>query len=161
MCDFKCCMENSNMFKSCRGPALKATLLKQFSFRKISLSEMMFQHLNIFFEIADKLREMKVEIADDLLSFLLLYGVPETFKIFWCAIEWRYELLKPESLKIKILEEWELRKGKTAQDSQNTFFIENKRSCQEQKEMKNEEKKSNWKKLKKGNKGSMILTIYK
>lgn len=70
------------MFKNCRGPALKATLLKQFSFRKMSVSEMMFQHLNIFFEIVDKLREMKVEIVDDLLSFLLVYGVPETFKNF-------------------------------------------------------------------------------
>lgn len=70
---------NSEIFKNRGGPALNTSLLKQFLFRKMSVSETI-EHLNIFFEIVDKLREMEVEIADDLLSFLLHYDVLENFK---------------------------------------------------------------------------------
>lgn len=124
-----------------KGPAKKATLLKQLLFRKMSANESMSDHLNIFFDIVDKLREMEINIADDLLSILLLYSVPDNFENFRCAIECRDELPKPESLKIKMLEEWEARKGKISRESQNAFYSENRKFYQEQK--KNEKWKVN------------------
>lgn len=42
-----------------------ATLLKQLMFRKVYVNETMSEHLNIFFEIADELREMEIDITDD------------------------------------------------------------------------------------------------
>jgi len=88
-----------------KGPAKKATLLKQLLFKKMTDSENMAEHLNIFFEIVDKLHEMDIEVVDNLLSILLLYSIPESFENFRCAIESRDELPKPEVLKIKLLEE--------------------------------------------------------
>lgn len=41
-----------------------------------------------------------------------------------CAVGSRDELPKPDSLKIKILEECEARKRKTSHDSQNAYYIE-------------------------------------
>lgn len=38
------------------------------------------QHLDVFFDVKDKLDEMDIVVNDDLLSFLLLDSVPETFE---------------------------------------------------------------------------------
>lgn len=62
-----------------------------------------------------------------MLPILLFYSVPENFENFRCAIELRDELTKPDSLKIKILEEWEARKGKTIYNSQNAYYIKSKK----------------------------------
>ena len=55
---------------------------------------------NIFFDIVDKLKEMDIEVADDFLSILLLYSIPENYENFWCAIEVRDVLPKPDALKL-------------------------------------------------------------
>jgi hypothetical protein len=99
----------------------------------------MSDHLNGVFEIIEKLREMDIEIADDLLSILLLYIVPENFENFRCAIEYRDELPKPEALKIKMLEEWEARNGKS-DVSQGAYFTKYKKNFQ------NQTRNENWKK---------------
>lgn len=112
----------------------KAILSKQLLFRKISINETLFEYLNIFFKTVDKLKEMEIEIADNLLLILLLYNVPKSLEKFRCVIKSRDELPKPDSLKVKMLEKWEAKKEKPNQDSQNIYYTENKRSNQEQKE---------------------------
>jgi len=53
---------------------------------------------------------MKIEINSDLLSVMLLRSLPESYENFRCAIASRDELPKPETLRVKILEEYETRK---------------------------------------------------
>ena len=92
------------------------------------------EHINIFFDIMDKLKEMDMEVADDLLLILLLYRTPENNENFRCAIEAQDELPKPDALKIQLLEEWETRKGKGYPQHQNAYnSSESKQNFQEQK----------------------------
>ncbi|GBL98971.1 hypothetical protein AVEN_227489-1 [Araneus ventricosus] len=88
-----------NIYES-KGPARKATLLKQLLFTKMSDSNNMNEHINEFFMLVDKLKEMEIEIANDLLTILLLYSIPESYENFRIAIESRDELPSPETLKI-------------------------------------------------------------
>ncbi|KFM63289.1 hypothetical protein X975_10792, partial [Stegodyphus mimosarum] len=46
---------------------------------------------------------MEIDIADDLLTVLLLYSIPDSYESFRIAIESRDELPVPEMLKIKLL----------------------------------------------------------
>ena len=74
----------------------------------------MSEHLNTFFNTADKLGEIDIQISEDLLTILLLYCVPNSYENFRCPIKARDELPAPESLKIKFLEKSiVLEKGKT------------------------------------------------
>ncbi|XP_050574685.1 uncharacterized protein LOC126914597 isoform X4 [Bombus affinis] len=108
-----------------KGPARKATLLKQLLFTKMSRSEDMSDHLNNFFSHADKLKEMDIVVADDLLSVLLLYGTPNTYENFKCAIELRDQLPTPDALKIKLLEEANSRHNSNAvYDHQEALQVE-------------------------------------
>ena len=50
-------------------------------------NETMNEHINIFFVIVNKLEEMVMELADNLLSILLLYSIPEYYENFRCALE--------------------------------------------------------------------------
>ena len=95
------------------GPARKATLLKQLTLHKMADGEDVREHLRKFFDTIDKLSEMEVEINPDLLTVMLLYSLPPNFENFRCAIESRDELPTPESLRIKIVEEFEARKKDT------------------------------------------------
>jgi hypothetical protein len=60
-----------------KGPARKATLLKQLIMSKMNEGETMKNHLNNFFNIIDKLEEMELKIVDDLVTILLLYSIPD------------------------------------------------------------------------------------
>jgi len=68
------------------------------------------EHLNQFFDTVDKLAEMEVEINSDLLTVMLLYSLPPCFENFRCAIESRDNLPSPEALRVKIVEESDVRK---------------------------------------------------
>lgn len=63
-----------------------------------------------FFDTVDKLRAMSVEIHQDLLTIMLLYSLPPFFENFRCAIETRDSLPHSDTLRIKIIEEYEARK---------------------------------------------------
>ncbi|GBM59297.1 hypothetical protein AVEN_60645-1 [Araneus ventricosus] len=85
------------------------------------------EHINEFFMLVDKLKEMEIEIANDLLTILLLYSIPESYENFRIAIESRDELPSPETLKIKLIEEANARKNKeinTFHDSQGAIYTE-------------------------------------
>uniref|UniRef100_W8B6G9 Retrovirus-related Pol polyprotein from transposon TNT 1-94 n=1 Tax=Ceratitis capitata TaxID=7213 RepID=W8B6G9_CERCA len=93
-----------------KGPARKATLLKQLMLQKLDEGDDVKEHIAKFFDAVDKLESMNVQINGDLLSIMLLYSLPSTYENFRCAIESRDELPTAEVLKIKIIEESEARK---------------------------------------------------
>ena len=99
-----------------KGPARKANLLKRLTLTKMKEGEDVHHHLNQFFDAVDKLRDMDLEVNDDLLAILLLYSLPTSFENFRCAIESRDELPHPDALKVKILEEHDARKSKPTEN---------------------------------------------
>lgn len=80
------------------------------------------EHVNKFFDTVDKLEEMQIKINKDLLSIILLYSMPSNFENFRCAIESRDELPTPETLRVKILKEYEARRNESGSALQNTMF---------------------------------------
>lgn len=70
----------------------------------------------------DKLHEMEIEINSDLLTIMLLYSLPASFKNFRCAIESRDDLPTPEALRIKIAEENDARKNDENNGVQNALI---------------------------------------
>ena len=72
-----------------KGPARKASLLKQLILRRMRPDQNVRDHINTFFDILDKLAEIAVEINEDLLTILLLYNLPEEYENFRVAIESR------------------------------------------------------------------------
>ena len=126
LCHIKHCSTSNEVWRKLeevyhsRGPARKATLLKQLLFTKMRDGGNMMDHLNNFFGTVDKLSEMEILVAEDLLAILLLYSIPDSFENFRCAIEARDELPTPEALKIKLLEEFNARKEKEIQKEQHS-----------------------------------------
>ncbi|GBN39119.1 hypothetical protein AVEN_31441-1 [Araneus ventricosus] len=73
---------------------------------------------------------MGIEIANDLLTILLLYSIPKSYENFRIAIESRDESPSPETLKIKLIEEANARKNKeipNIHDSQRALYTEKKK----------------------------------
>ena len=73
--------ETESIYQS-QGPAKKATLLKRLTLSRVKEGDDIRQHLDQFFDAVDKLREMKLEVNDDLLAIMLLYSLPPSFKAF-------------------------------------------------------------------------------
>lgn len=109
-----------------KGPARKATLLKQLTLQRIEEGSDIREHTSKFFDIVDKLNEMEVAINPDLLAIMLLYSLPSSFENFRCAIESRDELPAPDVLRIKIIEESDARKSDTNSPAQNVMFVNRK-----------------------------------
>lgn len=86
-----------------KGPARKATLLKNLMLRKMPEDEDVKDHLNDLFDAVDKLQSMNVEINGDMLAIIILYSLPDTYDTFRCAMESRNDLPDAETLKIKII----------------------------------------------------------
>ena len=105
-----------------RGPARKATLLKQLALQKLSEGEDIRDHMSRFFDARDKLAIMEIDINEDLMSILLLYSLPPSYENFRCAIESRDELPGPLDLKIKIFEENDARKQKIRENESGAMF---------------------------------------
>ena len=105
-----------------KGPARKATLLKQLTLMRMEDGADIREHVNRFFDTVDKLEEMEIQINRDLLSIMLLYSMPSNLENFRCAIESRDELPTPETLRVKILEEFEARRNESRSASQNAMF---------------------------------------
>lgn len=101
-----------------KGPARKVTLLKHIMLDKMNEHSDVQDHLRSFFDTVDKLRTIDVNIHPDLLAIMLLYSLPDSYATFRCAIESRDELPNPETLRIKIIEHGDSRKGK--QDSRQS-----------------------------------------
>lgn len=108
------------------GPARKATLLKRLTLHKMEEGTDMCDHLRKFFDTIDKLNKMKVDINADLLTIMLLYSLPPTFENFRCAIESRDELPNPETLRVKIIEEYDAQRNDTREYTPDVMFAKRK-----------------------------------
>ena len=111
-----------------KGPARKAILLKRVALARMAEGENAREHLAKFFDAVSKLKEIGIEIGNDLLAILLLYSLPESFSTFRCAMETRDELPAPDILRVKILEEEESRSSK--ERDQNALYVKQKSSPQ-------------------------------
>jgi hypothetical protein len=85
-----------------KGPARKATLLKELIISKMNEAETMKNHN--FLNIINKLEEMELKIVDDVaITIFLLHSIPDSYENFRIAIESRDELPKQEEIeKIKM-----------------------------------------------------------
>lgn len=93
-----------------KGPARKASLLKQVILAKLDAQGDVREHLKAFMDNVDKLSDLGVEINNDLLSIIMLYSLSEDYENFRVAIETQDVLPSPERLKIKIIEESDARR---------------------------------------------------
>lgn len=79
-------------------------------------------HLTEFFEAIAKLKEIGLIINEEVLAILLLYSLPESFGTFCCAMETRDELPDSETLRVKILEEYESKRVRDSNTEQNVMY---------------------------------------
>ncbi|KMQ87943.1 retrovirus-related pol polyprotein from transposon tnt 1-94 [Lasius niger] len=105
-----------------KGPARKAALLRQLTTLKMSGNGDIRAHLNQFFDVVDKINEIGVKIDADLLSTLLLLNLPNEFENFRCAIEARDMLPTLDTLRIKITEKVDARRGIAGSHSSNAMY---------------------------------------
>ena len=115
-----------------KGPARKATLLKNLILCKMPENGDVREHLREFCDTVDKHGDMEIAINPNLLAILLLYSLPANFEMFRCAIESRDELPTPEILRIKIIEESDARKNSMRgsngrQNSSDAMMAKNQR----------------------------------
>lgn len=108
-----------------KGPARRATLLKQLIHQKMEDGDDVREHVAKFFDVVNKLEDMEIRINEDLVTIMLLYSLPQSYENFRCAIESRDELPTSEILKIKIIEESEARK-KTSENMVVAMSVENR-----------------------------------
>ena len=87
-----------------KGPARMATLLKQLLQHKMQEGSDVREHMAKFFEVADKLSTMEIEVNDKLLTLMLLQSLPSSYDMFKRAIESRDDLPEIDTLKLKIIE---------------------------------------------------------
>jgi len=92
-----------------KGPARKASLLKNLILLKMKTGDDMRDHVEKFFNIVGKLQEMEITKNEELITILLLYSIPDDYEQFRIAIETQDKLISSENLKIKMIEEYEAR----------------------------------------------------
>lgn len=109
-----------SMYQS-SGPARKASLLKRLVLTRMQEEDDLKKHIADFFDAVKKLREIGLIVIDELLAILLLYSLPDSFAMFRTAIESRDDLPSTETLKVKIIEDFEARKSKTT--DQGAMFV--------------------------------------
>ncbi|KAI8124587.1 Retrovirus-related Pol polyprotein from transposon TNT 1-94 [Lucilia cuprina] len=91
------------------GPIRKVTLYKKLLNLRMSETTSMSEYLNSFTEISERLAEVGIEIAEELLVIILLSSLPKDFENFIIAIETRDSLPSLDLLKIKLIEEGDRR----------------------------------------------------
>jgi len=104
------------------GPARKATMLKRLMRHKMTDDEDVRDYIANFFQTSDKLREIDVNIPDDLLALMLMSSLPKSFENFRCAIESRDVLPNLETLRVKIIEEFDARKDGASDSVTKAMF---------------------------------------
>lgn len=110
-----------------KGPARKVNLFKRLVRFQFQHNQSYSSQVNSFCTIAESLKEIDVSIPDDILSIMLLCSLPEDMDNFVVAIESRDDLPKVDSLKMKIFEEEERRKGKVSEGEQVVYALDNKK----------------------------------
>lgn len=114
------------------SPARKVSLFKKLLSVKLSEKIHMSEYINEFVTTNEKLKEIGVEIDDEILVILLLSGLSEQYENFVVAMETRDTLPSFEDLKIKLLEQGERHEEKRNEthDTQQAFAARNKNNKQ-------------------------------
>lgn len=139
-----------------KAPVRKAALLNSLISYKLCENDNPREKTQDFLEIIDKLADMDITIHKDLLSVILLRSLPESLENFRCAISSRDELPDPESLRGKIIDELETRKGNVAQNSSAMIAsgnMQKKKKKLKKKNSSDSDETAKDKKDKKGGKG--------
>lgn len=100
------------------GTVKKAGLLKKIAAHRLTDSDDVKKYLKEFFEAVGKLKMLKIDIHSDLQAVLLLLSLPPSLDNFRCAIESRDDLPTPQDLKVKILEELEVRDSRSKEEGE-------------------------------------------
>ena len=108
---------------SSKGPARKASLYREIAHSRMKDDDDAREYLCKFFTAVDKLRNMNVDVSDELLVIMLLSSLPDSYENFRVAIETRDVLPTPEVLQTKLEEEYDTRKSKIA-DTNSAFTID-------------------------------------
>lgn len=103
-----------------KGPARKASLLKELILLRLGNNDIR-EHLNKFMDIVDKLKDLDIEINNELLTVMMLYSLNDEFETFRIAIESQDNLPDADKLKIKIIEESDARRRNTQQGTSSTY----------------------------------------
>ncbi|GBO12998.1 hypothetical protein AVEN_37830-1 [Araneus ventricosus] len=90
-----------------KRPARKANLLKGLLQLKMETASDVRYHIRKSFDIIGKLQDLDIVIDEDLTSVMLLYSLPTNFETFRVAIESSDELPELDTLRIKIIDEWQ------------------------------------------------------
>ncbi|KMQ83531.1 retrovirus-related pol polyprotein from transposon tnt 1-94, partial [Lasius niger] len=124
----KCCMTSKEVWDKLKttyesqGPVRKAMLLKRLIQRKMEDGEDMRTHLADFFDVVGKLEDMELNIDKELISIFLLYSIPDCYEPFRVAIEAKDKILEPETLKVKMIEEYESRMRRNDGSATSAMF---------------------------------------
>lgn len=105
-----------------KGPVRKVNLFKKLVRFQFNTCEKFSIQINNFCAIASDLKQIDVNMPEELLSILLLCSLPIDLENFVVAIESRDSLPSLENLKIKILEE-EQRRGDSVVTTRNMCLI--------------------------------------
>lgn len=103
------------------GPIRKSALLNEIMSMHMDDEGDVREHIENFFDIIDKLSDMDTKMDNDVLSVMLLRSLPDSFENFRCAVQSRDALPHLETLRIKIVEEFDARKAK-GKDCQNAMI---------------------------------------
>lgn len=105
------------------GPGRKAKLLNSLTTHRMKEGEDVRSHIDDFMDTIDKLGEIGFDINEELLSIMLLNTLPSSFDTFRRAILSRDDILKPEQLKIKILEDFESTQAHEKDESEDSSVM--------------------------------------
>ncbi|GBM97653.1 hypothetical protein AVEN_11669-1 [Araneus ventricosus] len=107
-----------------KGPARKANLPKSLLQLKMETGSDVRDHIRKFFDFIDKLQDLDIVIDEDLTSVMLLYSLSANFETFRVAIESRDELPKLDTLRIKIIDEWQSRADQSLSKDDGAYAVE-------------------------------------
>lgn len=107
------------------GPARKVNLFKKLIQFKFKSGEKFSGQINDFCTILGELKEIDVNMPEELESILLLCSLPDCMENFVVAVEAQDCLPKIENLKSKILEEEQRKSATTTYSNENAFTLRN------------------------------------
>lgn len=86
------------------GPARKALLLKKLTLTRMQEGEDVKKHTTEFGETVKRLKEVGLEIVNEMLVILLLNSLPDEYEVFRTTIETQKDFPTFDQVKVKILE---------------------------------------------------------
>lgn len=122
------------------GPTRKAMLLEELIHHKMEESQDMRDHVAICFDTVNKLEAMEIKIPQEMIVVLLLSSIPKSYESLRVAIKSRQELPSPEELKVKLLNEYQVRKRNRDEVSEAMLASKSSRNFGKTSDKRNKQK---------------------